>query len=77
MPGGSGVRPNELAKFSLNSKQYDCTGLVMAILSRVYGDAGGSWTMRACGEGCSGKVGKDCVDEVQEYIQTGKIVPRR
>ena len=50
----------------------------MAILSRAQTPEGyPTWTMRACGEGCTGKVAKDCIDEVQEYISTGAIKPRK
>ena len=49
----------------------------MAVLSRAATAAGQpTWNMRAVGEGCYGKVPKDCVDEVQEYLSTGHIRPR-
>jgi len=63
---------NELATFSLSSKTYACTALLMAVLTR----APQGWTMTATGEGCSGRVAADCVDEAQEFLLTGSIQPR-
>ena len=65
--------PQDIALFKLSSTQFACTALLMSVLSKT--DQRG-WTMKAAGEGCTGKVPMDCIDEAQEYINTGALTRR-
>eukprot|EP00300_Choanocystis_sp_HF-7_P033129 c45422_g1_i1.p1 GENE.c45422_g1_i1~~c45422_g1_i1.p1 ORF type:complete len:517 (-),score=119.07 c45422_g1_i1:81-1631(-) len=62
----------EFCRFQLSGSEYRCTGLLMSMLSRTEGH----WKMTAIGEGCTERFASGCVDEVQEYLRTGKVERR-